>query len=269
MEAEAAQQETRNGDNYQLFGDNKTRYIDKFKTYLEKSLPFCVIVLAILVAILFTLTISLFVHQGTLSATLKEINELKTNVTDGMSSMEDRLAEVEKIKGQPGPQGNPGPKGDTGPPGPQGNPGPRGDQGPKGERGEKGPVGPKGKLVPQEPMTLNLSNAVKNDKDLFNVTCYGPCYDLSIRLETQTGDADLYAREGAYPVIDGSDCDADICKVCRSRASDEIDTCHDINVVDSSYFYVMVNAHKDYSGGKITFSGINFKNATKIPLDEG
>ena len=262
MEAEAAQQETRNGDNYQLFGDNKTRYIDKLKTYLEKSLPFCVIVLAILVAILFTLTISLFVHQGTLSATLKEINELKVNVTDGMTSMEDRLAEVEKIKGQPGPQGNPGPKGDTGPAGPQGNPGPRGDQGPKGERGEKGPVGPKGKLVPQEPMTLNLSNAVKNDKDLFNVTCYGPCYDLSIRLETQTGDADLYARyvlksfqcifnaglhrnvlfcrEGAYPVIDGSDCDADICKVCRSRASDEIDTCHDINVVDSSYLYVMV-----------------------------
>jgi len=78
----------------------------------------------------------------------------------------------------------------------------------------------------------------------------------------------LYARENEPPVIEDSDCDSDICTVCRSRSSDQVDTCADIRTIESSSFYTMVVAHKDYRQAKITFSGINLKNVTEIAIHE-
>ena len=109
---------------------------------------------------------------------------------------------------------------------------------------------------------MNISRAEKNDKNLFNVTCIGPCRDVSIHLVVSTGDADLYAREGSPPKIQNSDCDD--CPMCRSRSSQLTDNCENIHTLTSS-FYTLVVAHKAYNDAKLTFSAINLQNVTETP----
>jgi len=264
MEAETAQQTYNYTDNYRLFGDTNEprRYIEKLKPCIEKSMPVCVIVLSIFVAILFPMTINLYVQQGTLSANLKQMNEEQsralTDTRNGLYEMKNRLNAVQAKAGPPGPQGP------AGPTGPAGATGPKGDKGDIGPVGPQGPQGDEGVLSPSAPIHKEIDSASKHDKKLYNVTCSGPCYDLSIRLEVKSGDADLYASKDSPPVIEDSDCDSDICTVCRSRSSDQVDTCAEIHTIDTSSFYTMVVAHKDYREAKVTFSGINLKSVTEI-----
>merc|ERR1712020_231072 len=84
--------------------------------------------------------------------------------------------------------------------------------------------------------------------------------------EYASGDADLYGRENEYPIIEDSNCEEEICTLCRSRSYDDIDTCSHISTTNGSYFYAMVVAHKDFTGGKVTFSAINLKNVAELDV---
>merc|ERR1719510_275110 len=150
--------------------------------------------------------------------------------------MKYRLDQEELRENTPGQQGPKGPKG------------PAGSAGPDGPAGPRGPKGEEGDLVSSSvPIRMQVPSANKTDRKLYNVSCHGACHDLMIKLETESGDADLYARENKYPEIEDSDCDRHICTVCRERSADEIDTCNDITT-NSSYFYAMVVAHTSHSG---------------------
>merc|ERR1712029_444574 len=59
----------------------------------------------------------------------------------------------------------------------------------------------------------NIPSANKGDETVYSVTCHGVCRDVGIRLQVESGDADLYAREDSAPKIQNSDCDD--CPLCR------------------------------------------------------
>ena len=40
----------------------------------------------------------------------------------------------------------------------------------------------------------NIPSANKGDETVYSVTCHGVCRDVGIRLQVESGDADLYAR---------------------------------------------------------------------------
>jgi len=180
------------------------------------------------------------------------------------------------INGRKGEKGDSGPAGPSGPPGttgPAGSTGPAGPQGPKGERGQgagdpgpQGPQGPKGDKgdpapTPSGPIKKNIPSANKGDETVYSVTCHGVCRDVGIRLQVESGDADLYAREDSAPKIQNSDCDD--CPLCRSRSSQLRDSCDSIDTQHGNSFYAMVVAHKDYINATITFSALNLDEVTE------
>ena len=97
--------------------------------------------------------------------------------------------------------------------------------------------------------------------DNYMVTCLQSCSNMKVKLRVDSGDADLYAREGDLPQINSSDCGD--CPLCRARSSTLTDKCDSFDTPGSSTFYVAVVAHKDYINCEITFSGNNLANVTK------
>lgn len=93
---------------------------------------------------------------------------------------------------------------------------------------------------------------------VYVVTCLPPhCNDVQVKLSVKSGDADLYAREGAVPKIENSNC-AD-CPLCKSRSSDREDSCSGISTLMGNQFFLTVTAHKSFIGGKLVVSGFNLK----------
>jgi len=228
--------------------------------------------------------------QDALSGRNQQNNNLTLNqLTNHLNNL--RLAKGEKGDiGQDGPKGNQGTKGymgavgrkgergDDGPVGPNGPPGPQGVQGPKGGKGPKGsgagdpgPQGPKGEKgdkgekapMPAGPFTKNIASATKGNQTTYLVTCIGTCRSITISLVVVEGDADLYAREEEPPKVENSDCDPEMCLLCRSRSSQLRDSCSNIDTLHGTQFYAMVVAHKPYREAKITFSGLNLREVTK------
>ena len=75
-------------------------------------------------------------------------------------------------------------------------------------------------------------------------------------------------REEEPPKVENSDCEPEICSLCRSRSSQLKDNCSNINTIQGNQFYAMVVAHKPYRQAKITFSGLNLSNITTISQNE-
>lgn len=179
--------------------------------------------------------------------------------------------------GRKGEKGDDGPDGPNGPPGPQGSQGPKGGKGPKGSgAGDPGPQGPKGEKgdkgnkapMPAGPFTKNIASATKGNQTTYLVTCIGTCRSITISLMVAEGDADLYAREEEPPKVDNSDCDPEMCSLCRSRSSQLRDSCSNIDTIHGNQFYAMVVAHKPYREAKITFSGLNLSKVTTFLQNE-
>ncbi len=105
-----------------------------------------------------------------------------------------------------------------------------------------------------------LPNAPKDHQATFMVNCLGPCRDINIHLTVESGDADLYAKEDEPPKIENSNCE--ICPLCKSRDSDLEDTCN-ISSSRGDSFFLVVTAHKAYTGGTIVFVGFNLRNVTR------
>ena len=64
-------------------------------------------------------------------------------------------------------------------------------------------------------------------------------------------------------MIENSDCESQICTLCRARSSTLNDTCEDI-IIDGDAFYVMVVTHKPHQNGTLTFSGLNLRNVIEL-----
>merc|ERR1712061_794877 len=86
-------------------------------------------------------------------------------------------------------------------------------------------------------------------------------------IEVNSGDPDLYAREGSAPYIQDSNCDN--CPLCKARSDELIDSCVNINTVHGNTFHAMVLAYESYSGAKINFTGSNLLNVTDISGPDG
>ena len=70
----------------------------------------------------------------------------------------------------------------------------------------------------------NLSGP-KDSSKLYAVKCYGACTNTKIVLTYETGDPDLYGREGTYPTFGNRDCTDSVCSLCRSRETHSPDRC--------------------------------------------
>lgn len=118
------------------------------------------------------------------------------------------------------------------------------------------------------PSAKTIAAGTKGDQKIFLITCLGHCRDISVSLEVESGDADLYAREDVPPEIDNSNCDN--CPLCKSRQSNREDSCTDISTEEGDSFYLMVTAHKNYRVATIKVSGYNLKSVRDIKkMEEG
>ena len=75
-------------------------------------------------------------------------------------------------------------------------------------------------------------------------------------------------REEEPPKVENSDCDPEMCLLCRSRSSQLRDSCSNIDTLHGTQFYAMVVAHKPYREAKITFSGLNLREVTTFAQNE-
>jgi len=269
--------------------------------HFQRALPFLVGCLSVLVALLLPVVISTYMQISTKDAqdilrgnVMRAIQKTNKHMMEeiGKTNQKRDRAGPKGPNGEPGESGVTGINGEFGPNGPKGEPGLSGLQGPAGpngtsglkgpkgilgnkgeqgsgagQKGEPGPVGIKGEKgasapsFPAESIEIRIPSANKGDTTLYQVTCWGACNDIGIRVEVASGDADLYAREGSPPIIQNSDCDS--CPLCRSRSSQLSDNCERIDAFNGT-FYAMVVAHKMYRDARITFSGMNLMNVTHI-----
>ena len=107
---------------------------------------------------------------------------------------------------------------------------------------------------------MDLEDSEKGEQQTFRVSCIGYCRDTNVHLAVQSGDADLYAREGEPPKIENSNCND--CPMCKSRSSNLEDACSGLATMEGDIFFVAVVAHKPFRGGTLTVTGYNLKNVT-------
>ena len=74
----------------------------------------------------------------------------------------------------------------------------------------------------------------------------------------------MFSREDALPEEnDSSNCEA----LCQSTSSGQFDTCGNLST-HSDTFYVLVNAHAEYTNAVLSFTGDNLQNIENIQSDD-